>query len=72
LISPGINDYNALFVPLQRRIHRGLALQSSYTFSKNLTTHGVDFNNQFDFSNSRSPSFLDQHHRFTLACVSAF
>jgi hypothetical protein len=69
LISPGINNYNALFVQLQRRFHRGLALQSSYTFSKNLTSHGVDFNNQFDFSNTRSPSLLDQHHRFTLAAV---
>jgi len=69
LISPGINNYNALFVQLQRRFYRGLALQSSYTFSKNLTSHGVDFNNQFDFSNTRAPSLLDQRHRLTIAAV---
>lgn len=69
LISPGINNYNALFVQLQRRFHRGLALQSSYTFSKNLTSRGVDFNNQFDFSNTHVPSLLDQRHRLTIAAV---
>ncbi len=69
LISPGINNYNALFAQLQRRFHRGLALQASYTFSKNLTSNGVDFNNQFDFSDTRSPSLLDQRHRLTIAVV---
>lgn len=69
LISPGINNYNAVFVQLQRRFHRGLALQSAYTFSKNLTSHGVDFNNQFDFSDTRSPSLLDQRDRLTMAAV---
>jgi hypothetical protein len=69
LISPGINNYNAMFLQLQRRFHRGLALQGSYTFSKNITSNGVDFNNQFDFSNTHSPSLLDQRHRLTLAAV---
>ncbi len=69
LITPGINNYNALFAQLQRRFHRGIAMQSAYTFSKNLTSRGVDFNNQFDFSNTHSPSLLDQRHRLTLAVV---
>ena len=69
LISPGINNYNALFTQLQRRFHKGLALQSSYTFSRNLTSRGVDFNNQFDFRNTRSPSLLDQRHRLSAAAV---
>jgi hypothetical protein len=69
LISPGINNYNAFFAQLQRRFHQGLALQASYTFSKNLTSNGVDFNNQFNFSDTRSPSLLDQRHRLTIAAV---
>lgn len=69
LISPGINNYNAFFAQLQRRFHEGLALQLSYTFSKNLTSNGVDFNNQFNFSDTRSPSLLDQRHRLTIAAV---
>jgi hypothetical protein len=69
LISPGINNYNAFFAQLQRRFHQGLALQASYTFSKNLTSNGVDFNNQFDFTDTRSPSLLDQRHRLTIAAV---
>jgi hypothetical protein len=69
LISPGINNYNSLFIQLQRRMHRGLALQSSYTFSRNQTSRGVDFNNQFDFTDTRSPSLLDQRHRLTVAAL---
>jgi len=69
LISPGINNYNAFFAQLQRRFHEGLALQASYTFSKNLVSNGVDFNNQFNFGDTRSPSLLDQRHRLTLAAV---
>jgi hypothetical protein len=69
LISPGINNYNSFFVQLQRRFTRGLAIQSSYTFAKNLMSNGVDFNNQFDFSNTRGPYLLDQRHRLTIAAV---
>lgn len=69
LISPGINNYNALFVQLQRRFHSGLALQAGYTFSKNMMSNGVDFNNQFDFSNTRAPYLLDQRHHLTIAAV---
>jgi hypothetical protein len=30
---------------------------------------GMDFNNQFDFSNTHAPSLLDQRHRISLAAV---
>jgi Carboxypeptidase regulatory-like domain len=69
LISPGINHYNSFFVQLQRRFHDGLAVQTSYTLAKNMMSHGVDFNNQFDFSNTHAPYLLDQRHRLTIAGV---
>ena len=67
LISPGINNYNSLFLQAQRRLRAGLALQAGYTFSKNMMSNGVDFNNQFDFSNTHAPYLLDQRHRLTVA-----
>ena len=69
LISPGINNYNSLFVQLQRRFHHGLAVQGSYTFAKNMMSNGVDFSNQFDFSNTHAPYLLDQRHRLTMAFI---
>jgi Carboxypeptidase regulatory-like domain/TonB dependent receptor len=69
LISPGQNHYNSLFVQLQRRMSHSLALQASYTFAKSVMLDGMDFNNQFDFSNTHAASLLDQRHRFTLAGV---
>ena len=69
LISPGLNNYNSLFVQAQRRFRRGLGFQAAYTFSKNLMSRGVDFNNQFDFSNTHAPYLLDQRHRVSLAGV---
>src|ERR1700730_17205337 len=50
LISPGINNYNALFVQGQRRLHNGLAFQTAYTFSKNIMSRVLDFHNQFSLS----------------------
>ena len=69
LISPGQNYYNSLFVQLQRRMSKGLSLQFSYTFAKSMMRDGMDFNNQFDFSNTHAPSLLDQRHRVTLAAI---
>jgi hypothetical protein len=69
LISPGINNYNSLFVQGQRRFRHGLAFQTAYTFSKNMMSRGVDFNNQFDFSNTHAPYLLDQRHRLSVAGV---
>jgi hypothetical protein len=69
LISPGQNRYNSLFVQLQRRVSQGLSVQFSYTFAKSMMLDGMDFNNQFDFSNTHAPSLLDQRHRISLAAV---
>jgi len=69
LISPAQNHYNSLFVQVQHRMSRGLSLQFSYTFAKSIMLDGMDFNNQFDFSNTHAPSLLDQRHRLTLAAV---
>jgi hypothetical protein len=69
LISPGQNYYNSLFVQVQRRMTEGLSLQFSYTFAKSIMLDGMDFNNQFDFSNTHAPSLLDQRNRLTLAAA---
>ncbi|HEY3616639.1 MAG TPA: carboxypeptidase regulatory-like domain-containing protein [Candidatus Sulfotelmatobacter sp.] len=71
LISPGLNNYNSLFVQVQRRLRSGVALQGAYTFSKNMISRGVDFNNQFDFRNTHAPSLLDQRHRLSIAGIFA-
>ncbi len=69
LITPGLNNYNSFFAQGQRRFHHGLAFQTAYTFSKNLMSRGVDFNNQFDFRNTHAPYLLDQRHRLSIAGV---
>jgi len=69
LVSPGQNYYNSFFVQLQRRMSRSLSLQFSYTFAKSIQLDGLDFNNQFDFSNTHAPSLLDQRHRISFAGV---
>jgi hypothetical protein len=69
LISPAQNYYNSFFVQLQRRMSRGLSVQAAYTFAKSMMLDGMDFNNQYDFSNTHAPSLLDQRHRITFAAV---
>src|SRR5208337_4647157 len=69
LISPAQNHYNSLFVQLQHRMSQGLSLQFSYTYAKSMMLDGMDFNNQFDLSNTHAPSLLDQRHRVSLASV---
>ena len=69
LISPAQNYYNSLFVQVQHRLSQGFQLQFGYTWAKSIMLDGMDFNNQFDFSNTHAPSLLDQRHRFTLAAV---
>jgi hypothetical protein len=69
LISPALNHYTSLFFQLQRRMTRGLSFESSYTWAKNIMLNGMDFNNQFDFSNTHAPSLLDQRDRISLAAV---
>jgi hypothetical protein len=69
LISPGQNHYNSFFVQLQHRMSHGISLQFSYTFAKSIMLNGMDFNNQFDFSNTHAPSLLDQRHRISFVGV---
>jgi hypothetical protein len=69
LISPAQNYYNSFFVQAQRRMSQGLSLQFSYTFAKSIMLDGMDFNNQFNFSNTHAPSLLDQRHKVSLAGV---
>jgi Carboxypeptidase regulatory-like domain len=69
LISPAQNYYNSFFAQLQRRMSNGLSAQIAYTYAKSTMLDGMDFNNQFDFSNTHAPSLLDQRHRLTLAAV---
>jgi hypothetical protein len=69
LISPGQSYYKSLFVQLKHRMSHGLSMQFSYTLAKSTMLDGMDFNNQFDFSNTQAPSLLDQRHRISLAAV---
>jgi hypothetical protein len=69
LISPGQNYYNSFFVQLQRRMSQGLSLQMSYTLAKSIMLDGMDFNSQFDFSNTHAPTLLDQRHQISFAAV---
>ncbi len=69
LISPAQNNYNSFFVQVQHRLSQGFSLQFGYTYAKSIMLDGMDFNNQFDFSNTHAPSLLDQRHRITFAGV---
>ena len=69
LISPAQNYYNSLFVQLKHRLSQGLTYQLSYTWAKSIMLHGMDFNNQFDFSNTHAPSLQDQRHNLSIAAV---
>jgi len=69
LISPGQSYYKSLFVQVQHRLSHGLSLQLSYTLAKSTMLDGMDFNDQFDFSNTQAPSLLDQRHRISFAAV---
>jgi hypothetical protein len=69
LISPGQNHYNSLFAQLQRRMTHGLAIEASYTFAKSMMLDGMDFYNQFDFSNTHAPSLLDQRHKLSIGAI---
>ncbi len=68
LISPGINNYVSFFTSLNRQVARGASVIMSYTLAKS-TQSGVDFYNQFDLSNTKGLSLLDQRHRLSVASV---
>ena len=70
LISPGIDNYNSLFVQLNRQVAHGTNLLVAYTLSKS-TQSGVDFYNQFNLGETRGLSLLDQRHRLSVAAVYA-
>ena len=69
LISPAQNHYNSFFVQVQHRLSQGFSLQFGYTYAKSIMLDGMDFNNQFDFSNTHAPSLLDQRQRISFAAV---
>jgi hypothetical protein len=69
LISPAQNYYNSLFVQVQHRLSQSFSLQFGYTYAKSIMLDGMDFNNQFEFSNTHAPSLLDERHRITFAGV---
>ena len=54
---------------VQHRLSQGFSLQFGYTYAKSIMLDGMDFNNQFDFSNTHAPSLLDERHRITFAGV---
>jgi len=68
LISPGVNNYLSFFTQLNRQLSHGLSALVSYTLSKT-TQSGVDFYNQFDFSDTHGLSLQDQRHRLSTAVV---
>ena len=68
LISPGVNNYVSFFTQINRQVSRGFSAVMAYTLSKT-TQSGVDFYNQFDFSNTHGLSLQDQRHRLTFALV---
>lgn len=69
MISPGLNQYNSLIAQFTHRTNNGLQVLSSFTYSKNMDSNGVDFNNQFSFANTHSPSLLDQRIRLSVSAV---
>ncbi len=69
LISPGNNNYTSGFVSFRQQMRNGLSGMLSYTFAKNIVSNGVDFNNQFDFSNTKALALVDQRHRVVIGAV---
>ncbi|MEI9815112.1 MAG: hypothetical protein WDO18_21790 [Acidobacteriota bacterium] len=41
----------------------------TYTLSKNIASNGFNFNNQWDYSNTKGPNLLDQRHKVLVAFV---
>jgi hypothetical protein len=70
LISPGISNYNSMFLTLNRQVAHGAAVIISYTLSKS-TERRVDFYNQFNLNEAYGLSLLDQRQRLSVATVYA-
>jgi hypothetical protein len=68
LISPGISNYNSMFVQLNRQVASSAAVIVSYTLSKS-TQRRVDFYNQFNLNEAYGLSLLDQRQRLSVATI---
>lgn len=69
LISPANNNYISGFTEFRQQMKKGFSGIMSYTFSKNIVSNGLDFNNQFDFSNTKALALLDQRHRVVIGAM---
>jgi hypothetical protein len=69
LVSPGNSNYNAGFIEFRQSATKGLTGTLTYTVSRNVVSNGYYFADQFDFSNTKSPSMLDQRHRIVAGVV---
>ena len=69
LISPANSNYNSGFVQFRQKARHGLTTYLTYTLSKNIASNGFNFNDQFDFSNTKGLNLLDQRHKVTGAIV---
>src|SRR5262249_27358530 len=69
LVSPGNSNYNSGFIEFRQKYQHGFTGSLTYTFSKNIASNGLNFNNQFDLANTKGPSLLDQRHKVIAAIV---
>jgi hypothetical protein len=69
LVSPGNSTYISGFAQFRQRYHRGFSATLTYTLSHNIADNGFNFNNQWDFSNTKGPSLLDQRHKVLAAVI---
>ena len=69
LVSPGNSTYISGFTQVRQNMHRGFSVTLTYTLAKNTETNGFNFNNQFDYANTKGPALLDQRHKVLAAVV---
>lgn len=69
LISPGNSNYTSGFIQFRQNVAKGLTGTMTYTVSRNVASNGFYFNDQFDFSNTKGPSMLDQRHKIVAGLV---
>jgi hypothetical protein len=69
LISPGNSNYDSGFFQLRQNARHGITGSLTYTFAKNIASNGFNFNDQFDFSNTKGLNLLDQRHKISAAIV---
>lgn len=69
LHSPGNSNYTSGFIQFRQNVAKGLTGTMTYTVSRNVASNGFYFNDQFDFSNTKGPSMLDQRHKIVAGLV---